>query len=142
LLWLKDAGLHASVDKSFFHLKEVEYLGYQISEYSIFISKGKVNADQQWLGPQNGKCVQAFVGFPNFYRKSIELFPRVCKPITDLLRKDGKRFWTTACDKAFQRLKELFTSEPVLSHFHPSCRIGVETDASNFAKGALLSQYG
>jgi RNase H-like domain found in reverse transcriptase/Reverse transcriptase (RNA-dependent DNA polymerase)/Integrase zinc binding domain/Chromo (CHRromatin Organisation MOdifier) domain/Integrase core domain len=139
---LRDAGLHASIDKSFFHLKEVEYLGYQISEHGISMSKGKVNAVQEWPVPRNVKDVQAFLGFANFYRRFIEGFSRVCKPLTDLLRKDGKWFWSAACDKAFQKLKELFTSEPVLSHFHPSRRTVVETDASDFAKGAVLSQYG
>ena len=66
----------------------------------------------------------------------------MCKPLTDLLRKEGKWYWTAACEEAFKRLKELFTSEPVLRHFHPSRRTVVETDASDFAKGAVLSQYG
>ena len=139
---LRDAGLHAHIDKSFFHLKEVEYLGYNISEHGISMSKEKVQAVQEWPVPRNVKDVQAFLGFANFYRRFIEGFSKVCKPLTDLLRKDGKWYWTAACDKAFEKLKELFTSEPVLCHFHPSRRTVVETDASDFAKGAVLSQYG
>lgn len=139
---LRDAGLHASIDKSFFHMKEVEYLGYQISEQGISMSKSKVNAVQEWPVPRNVKDVQAFLGFANFYRRFIEGFSKVCKPLTDLLRKEGKWFWTAACEQAFHQLKELFTSEPVLSHFHPTRRTVVETDASDFAKGAVLSQYG
>ncbi len=139
---LRDARLHASIDKSFFHLKEVEYLGYQISEQGISMSKEKVQAVQEWPVPRNVKDVQAFLGFANFYRRFIEGFSKVCKPLTDLLRKEGKWYWTAACEEAFKRLKELFTSEPVLRHFHPSRRTVVETDASDFAKGAVLSQYG
>src|SRR6202162_2246059 len=136
---LRDAGLHTSMEKSFFHLKKVEYLGYQISEHGISMSKEKVQAVQEWLVPRNVKDVQAFLGFANFYRRFIEGFSRVCKPLTDLLRKDGKWYWTAACDKAFEYLKELFKSEPVLCHFHPSRRKVVETDASDFVKGAVLS---
>ena len=136
---LRDARLHASIDKSFFHLKEVEYLGYQISEQGISMSKEKVQAVQEWPVPRNVKDVQAFLGFANFYRRFIEGFSKVCKPLTDLLRKEGKWYWTAACEEAFKRLKELFTSEPVIRHFHPSHRTVVETDASDFAKGAVLS---
>ena len=106
------------------------------------MSKEKVQAVQEWPVPRNVQDVQAFLGFANFYRRFIEGFSKVCTPLTDLLRKEGKWYWTTACEKTFQRLKELFTSEPVLRNFHPSRCIVVETDASDFVKGALLSQYG
>jgi hypothetical protein len=139
---LRNVGLHASIEKSFFNLKEVEYLGYQISEQGISMSKEKVQAVQVWPVPRNVKDVQAFLGFANFYRRFIEGFSKMCKSLTDLLRKDGKWYWTTTCDTALEYLKELFTSEPVLCHFHPSSCTVVETDASDFAKGAVLSQYG
>jgi hypothetical protein len=64
------------------------------------------------------------------------------KPLTGLLRKDGKWYWTAAGDEAFQKLKELCRSETVLCHFHLSRRTVVETDASDFAMGAVLSLYG
>lgn len=56
--------------------------------------------------------------------------------------KPRKWFWTTTCDRAFEELKELFTCELVLVHFHSSHHTVVETDVSHFAKGAVLSQYG
>src|SRR6266568_8372430 len=63
---LRDARLHASIDKSFFHLKEVEYVGYQISEQGISMSEEKVQAVQELPVPCNVKDVQAFLSFANF----------------------------------------------------------------------------
>jgi hypothetical protein len=103
------------------------------------MSKWKVHAVKEWPVPRYLKDVQAFLVFANFYQRFIEGFNKVCKPLTDLLSKDGKWHWTTACDKACEKLKELFTSEPALSHFHPSCRKVLETGASDFAKGAVSS---
>lgn len=95
----REANLHAHIDKSFFHQKEVEYLRYHISEHGISMSKEKVNAVREWPVPQNVKGVQAFLGFANFYRRFIAGFSRVCKPLTDLLQKDKKWYWTAACDR-------------------------------------------
>jgi hypothetical protein len=106
------------------------------------MSEDKVEAVKEWPVPENIKAVQAFLGFANFYRRFIEGFSKVCKPLTDLLQKDKKWYWTAAHEQAFEELKRLFTSAPILLHFDPSRRTVVETDASDFAKGAVLSQYG
>src|SRR6266568_4111998 len=79
---LMDARLHVSIDKSFFHLKEVEYLGYQITEQGISMSEEKVEAVQEWSLPHDVKEVQDILGFANFYRRFIEGFSKVCKPLT------------------------------------------------------------
>jgi hypothetical protein len=73
------------------------------------MSKEKVQAVQEWLVPRNVKNVQAFLDFANFDRRFKELFSEICKHLTDLLRKEGKWYWTATCDKAFKYLKELFT---------------------------------
>jgi hypothetical protein len=139
---LRDTRLYAYIDKCFLHMMEVEYLGYNILEQGISMSKEKFHASHEWPVPRNVKDVQAFLGFANLYREFLGGFSKVCKPLTDLLREGGKWHWTTACDKAFQKLNELFTSELVMRYFHPSRLTVVESDTSDFAKGAVLSQYG
>jgi hypothetical protein len=66
----------------------------------------------------------------------------VCRPLTDLLSKNGKWYWTATCDEAFKYLQELFTSESVICHFYPSCRTVVEIDAVEFVQRVVLFQYG
>lgn len=137
---LKANGLCASIKKSSFHVPEVEYLGYHISEQGISMSNEKVSAVQEWPRPVNVKGVQAFLGFANFYRKFIKGFSKICHPLTELLRKGTQFTWTAACEKAFQDLKHMFTSAPILIHFNPEKPTRLETDASDYAKGAVLSQ--
>jgi hypothetical protein len=62
-------------------------------------------------------------------------------PIVALTRKDHKFFWSDDCKKAFQFLKDSFTSAPVLSHFDPDEEIILETDASDYVSMGILSQY-
>jgi len=62
------------------------------------------------------------------------------KPITDLLRNGIPYEWSHDCAKAFQNFKDQVTRAPILKHFKPICQIVVETDASDFAIGAVLSQ--
>jgi len=97
-----------------------------------------------WSAPQSVKDVQMFIGFANFYRHLVEHFSKVCKPITDTLKtKEGKHlwYWGEEQDKAFSQLKRRFTSAPILAHFYPDRNTVIETDATDFAQGGILSQY-
>ncbi|KAH0603149.1 uncharacterized protein H6S33_008153 [Morchella sextelata] len=125
---LREGKLCASISKTSFHLREVEYLGYHISEKGLSLSEDKVGAVKELPVPENIKAVQAFLGFANFYRRFIEGF-------------NNKWYWTAVHELAFEELKRLFTSAPIRLHFYPSRRTVVETDASDFVKGAVLSQY-
>jgi hypothetical protein len=137
---LRIAGLYVSIKKSFFHVKEVEYLGYRISHDVISMSDEKAKAVKNWPTPRNIKEVQAFLDFANFYRQFIEGFSRICNPLTDHLRKNTKFYWNEASDRAFELLKDKFSSTPILAHFDPDLPTKVETDASNFAKSSILLQ--
>jgi hypothetical protein len=139
---LREAKLYASISKTSLHIREVEYIGYHILEKGVSMSEDKVEAVKEWPVPENIKAVQAFLGFANFYRRFIEGFTKVCKPLTDLLQKNKKCYWAAAHEQAFKELKRLFTSALILLHFDPSRRTVVETDGSDFAKGAVLSQHG
>jgi hypothetical protein len=81
-----------------------------------------------------------FLGFANFYRQFFEGFARKMKPITDLLRNGIPYERSHDCAKAFQNFKDHVTRAPILKHFEPMRQNVVETDASHFAIGAVLSQ--
>ena len=92
--------------------------------------------------PRSVKEVQIFIGFANLYRRFIKDFSKICKPITETLKGDPKAFrWGREQEEAFEELKERFTTAPILSHFYPGRKTVVETDASDFALGCVLSQY-
>ena len=137
---LRKAGLCVSIKKSCFHQREVEFLGYKISDKGISMTSKKVEDIQAWNTPQSVKDVQSFMGFANFYRRFIEEFSKIAKPLTDLTKKSVKWNWTAACNAAFEHLKERFTTGPILTHFDETRLTKLETDASDFALGAILSQ--
>jgi len=68
--------------------------------------------------------VQSFMGFANFYCQFTKGFSKIAKPLTDLTKKGIKWTWTPSCQDAFDKLKEMFTTGPILTHFDdpPSAR--------------------
>jgi len=105
------------------------------------MSTEKVNAILEWRIPQNLTEVQFFLGFANFYRRLIKDYSRVAKLLTELTKKSGKEWaWGQEAEQAFQELKKQFTMAPILAHFDPARAVIIETDTSDFAIGAVLSQ--
>ena len=137
---LDKARLGVNLRKSSFHIKKVEFLGYIISEQGIEMSAPKVEEIQNWATPRKVKDVQEFLGFANFYRRFIKDFAKLAVPLTALTKKDELWLWTPRCQKAFTLLKNVFTSGPILAHFDSSLQSVIETDASDYAVGAVHSQ--
>src|SRR5712671_150219 len=84
---IRKAKLCVSINKSVIHQCEVVFLGHHISENGISMTSEKVEAVKSWPVPRNVKDVQAYLGFANFYRRFIQGFSKVCKPLTDLTRR-------------------------------------------------------
>jgi len=137
---LRMARLCVSIKKSSFHQREVEFLGYNISDRGISMTSTKVEAIGAWSTPEKVVDVQSFMGFANFYRRFIKGFSKIVKPLPDLTKKGIKWTWTHSCQEAFDKLKEMFTTCPILTHFDDTCPTKLETDTSDFALGAVLSQ--
>ena len=100
-----------------------------------------VEAIVNWTTPTNLKEVQGFVGFANFYRRFIHEFSKLVKPLVALTKKDNPFVWNKACTRSFRDLKERVTTAPILRHFDPNHQAILETDASDYVTGGILSQY-
>jgi hypothetical protein len=137
---LSNAGLHLKPEKCEFHVQTVKYLGVILTPKGVQMDPAKVEAVKDWPVPQHLKDVQAFLGFANYYRRFIFAYSKKVAPMTALTRKDTPFVWSPDCQKAFEELKEAFTSAPILRHFDPDRPIVVETDASDFVSGGVLSQ--
>ena len=87
---IRVAKLCCSIKKSDIHVREREFLAYHISPEWLSMSTAKVESVRNWPVPRNVKDIQAFLGFANFYRRFIEGFSKICKPLTDLIQKDRK----------------------------------------------------
>lgn len=117
-------------EKCEFHTQSTTYLGLVIEPTGIKMDQKKLEAVKNWSTPKTVKDVQAFLGFANFYRRFIFGFSKIASPLTRLTRKDTSFKWTQDAQIAFEKLKNSFTTAPVLAHFDPEKAIIVETDAS------------
>ena len=128
--------LFAKPKKCEFHSDLVEYLGYFLSPNSLTMSQDKVTAICNWPEPRKVKDIQSFLGFANFYHRFIFNYSDIVVPLTRLTRKDTPWNFSEDC---FNRLKEAFTTAPILTHYQPGTLITVQTDASDYVITGILS---
>jgi transposase InsO family protein len=137
---LRKHKLFLKPDKCEFEKTKVEYLGVIVSHNSVEMDPVKVAGVADWPTPENKKEVQSFLGFVNFYRRFIRDFSHHARPLFDLTKKDVKWEWSADEQSAFDTLKDLITSSPILASPDNSRPFRVEADSSDFATGAVLSQ--
>lgn len=140
LLRCRKAGLYANPKKCEFHVTTIEYVGYIVSPKGLSMDPSKVQTILDWPVPTTVRDVQSFLGFANFYRRFVRAFAVISKPLTSLTRKDVPFEWSKACEHAFRTLKNQFSSTAILSHYHADRLTILETDASDYAIAAILSQ--
>ena len=100
----------------------------------------KLSAIKDWEPPSSVKGVHSFLGFANFYRKFIPNFSNVIAPIVLLTRKDHPWSWTKSQQTAFDSLKKIFSSSPILCIPDITRPFTLMTDTSLLAAGAVLMQ--
>ena len=102
-------------EKCEFEKTRIEYLGLIISEDHVEMDPVKVAGVAEWPELTNKWEVQSFLSFANFYRRFIRDFSHHARPLFDLTRNDQKWKWEVPEATAFQKLKEIVTSAPVLT---------------------------
>jgi len=137
---LQDNGLAVLPEKCVWKAQEVEFLGYIIGREGIKMLGDKVQAILSWRTPKSLTETQSFLGFANFYRRFIQDYSRVARLLTELTKKDREWSWNPEADAAFTELKQRVTTAPILVHFDPAKEVIIETEISDFAIGAVLSQ--
>jgi hypothetical protein len=106
--------LYAKLSKCEFWLKQVPFLGYIISEGGISVDPSKIKDVLSWDTPKSVSNIHGFFGLVGYYRKLIEGFPKIIKPITELLGIDKKFKWSAKYKASFQELKTRLTTTLVL----------------------------
>ena len=99
----------------------------------------KIQTIKDWPEPKKVKDIQSFLGFVNFYQRFISDYSDIIVPLTWLTHKGTQWSFGNDAHKSFDALKSAFTSAPVLTHWVPDRPIIMETDASDYALGAILS---
>ena len=137
---LSEAGLKLKPSKCQLLKPEVLFLGHVVGRDGIRPNPQLVEAVQKWKVPENVKECQQFMGLCNYYRRFIYKFSDIASPITQLTKKNIDFHWSTECQQAFDKLKIVLCSTPILGYPQKEGIFIVDTDASNIGIGAVLSQ--
>ncbi|MBW0490949.1 hypothetical protein O181_030664 [Austropuccinia psidii MF-1] len=138
-IW-KDNNLFLEASKCVLHASSVEYLVYVFPRHGLKMYSSKVQQILNSPQPKNIKALQYFLGISSFYSQFIKNYSKKMTALTSLLKKDSPFIFNEEALSQFQILKEALTTAPILSYFNPSLPTIVETDASDYALGAVLSQ--
>ena len=139
---LREHQLYAKFSKCEFWLDKVHFLGHVLSAEGVTVDPGKVEYVLNWKPPTTVHEVRSFLGMAGYYRRFILDFSRVAKPIMTLLKNQTKFVWSSKCERAFQTLKRLLTTAPVLAQPDIEKPFDVYCDASGIGIGCVLMQEG
>ena len=137
---LKSANLSINMNKSLFCRNELKYLGYMVDRYGLRTDPSKVEVIMNFPTPQNTKDVKRFLGMAGWYRRFIENFSQVARPLSRLTSKNVSFVWSGEAEAAFNRLKSALISTPILKCPNFNESFYIHTDASSFAIGGVLTQ--
>jgi hypothetical protein len=102
---LRQNQLYAKFSKCDFWLEEVAFLGHVLTSEGITVDPAKIEAVKEWEQPRNVTDIRSFLGLAGYYRRFIENFSKIAKPMTNLLKKTNEFEWTPECKHSFQTLK-------------------------------------
>jgi hypothetical protein len=139
---LREHQLYAKFSKCTFWLEEIQFLGHVLSAKGIAVDPSKVKDILEWKSPTTVHQVRSFLGLAGYYRRFIPDFSKIVKPITGLLINDTKFDWSSKCNEAFEQVKVLLTTAPVLAQPDIEKPFYVYCDASGSGLGCLLMQEG
>lgn len=134
------AGLKLKARKCNLFATKVSYLGHIISQEGIATDPEKIKAVAEWPVPSSVSEVRSFLGLCSYYRRFIRDFASEAKPLDRLTEKGRKFQWTKETHDAFETLRNRLISAPILSLPDISKPFILDTDASNWSIGAVLSQ--
>ncbi|GJS68526.1 putative nucleotidyltransferase, ribonuclease H [Tanacetum coccineum] len=137
---LKKEDLYAKFSKCEFWIHTVKFLGHVIDSSGIYVEPTKIEAVKNWASPTTPSEIHQFLGLADYYRRFIEGFYKIAKPMTELTRKDRKFDWGEEQEMAFQLLKQKLCAAPILALPEGSDDFLVYCDASIKGLGAVLMQ--
>ena len=149
---LGNGGLKIRIEKCGFFQEQITYLGHLLNEEGVSVDPDKITRVQNWKIPKNLKDLKSFIGFASYYRRFVKNFAQICSPLHKVVtnkdkgnkrsnsRVDITQEWAAECNEAFDKLKYILCSEPILAYVDFQNPFYLEIDASKAGLGAILSQ--
>lgn len=137
---LGEARLQLNVAKCEFNTKELKFIGVIFSENEMKPDPERIEAILQWKRSKNLRQLRGFIGYVNYIREFLPHISKIARPLYALLSKGVRYTWGTAQEDAFIKTKNAATNAQFLHYFVPGAKTRLETDASNYAIGAMIVQ--
>ena len=124
-------------------MARVQYLGYIVDEHGVHVDLAKIQAIRDWPALTTLIELRSFLGLANFYRRFVLGFSHIAWALSQVIKGGGKAkfMWAESQQKAFEELKHRLCSTPVLSLLDLQQPFEIETDASDYAVGVVLTPY-
>lgn len=137
---IRDAKLTLNLDKCRFLQKEIQYLGYDISSNGIRPGQKKIDAVTKFKEPSNVHELRMFLGLTSYFRKFVRSYAIIAHDLYKLLKKNEPWVWSQSHQDAFNTLKKILTTRPVLALYDHTAETEVHTDASSKGLAGILLQ--
>ncbi|XP_047953118.1 uncharacterized mitochondrial protein AtMg00860-like [Salvia hispanica] len=134
---------YIKLSKCSFGVDTIDYLGHIISAGELWVDPTKLEAMTAWPTPTTVKQLRGFLGLTGYYRRFVKDYSLIASPLTDLLKKEGFS-WSTTAEASFSTLKKAMTEAPVLHLLDFDLPFTIEADASEFgiASAHISAAYG
>ena len=137
---LRSYGLQLKSSKCHLFRVSVPFLGHIVGRQGLECDPTKIEDVKLWSVPDCLKSVRQFLGFVGYYRRFIPRFADVATPLVYLTGKDVPFIWDSSCSAAFHELHAALIDAPILAFPTETGQYILDTDASNFGLGGVLSQ--
>ncbi|GKE90533.1 putative reverse transcriptase domain-containing protein, partial [Tanacetum coccineum] len=116
------------------------FLGHVIDSKGIYVDSTKIESIKDWTSPKSPTEIHQFLGLAGYYRRFIEGFSKIAKPMTKLTQKKVKFEWGDKQETTFQLLKQKLCSAPIMALPDGSEDFIIYYNASIIGLGAILMQ--
>jgi transposase InsO family protein/predicted aspartyl protease len=137
---LREANLKLKPSKCRLMRRTVSFLGHVVTQEGVAVDPSKIRDVVEWPTPRRLKDVRAFLGLCSYYRRFIRDFSVLASPLFALTKKGRAFVWDETCREAFDRLKTVLTTTPILALPRDEGGYVLDCDACDVGIGAVLSQ--
>ena len=139
---LKKHDLYLKLEKCTFKQWRIEFLGIILKDGTVQMDPAKIKGVADWPPPQNPTDIHSFLGFMGFFHYFIPNYSLITWPLIQLTWKNIPFNWDKSCVHAFEHLKTLMCTKPILWQPDYTKAFFLATDASVYGMGTILSQEG
>ena len=136
---LSENGLRANVEKCKFFKEKITFCGHEIDRSGLHKIQSKIDAVVNAPKIENVEQLRSFLGLVQYYSKFLPNLSTILRPLHELLVQGKQWKWTQRCEDAVNKVKQLITSDVVLTHYNPDLPVTLACDASSYGLGCVLS---